>query len=293
MAHTKPHFLHVGPGRTGTSWLYGMLSQHPDVYLNPVKEVRYFSEACDYPGEGLLGRFRKGDWHNQNYRSYLKKRLRSYLKHPLTAVGSSDRLAWDLRYLFGRRSDDWFEGLFRCEVSKVTGDFSPQTQHIPPAEVFYISQEWPATKVLLTLRDPIEWGWSCARMWLIPDRDPREVSDAEFRDFVEKFTPDFPTVARISLWETAFAGRFKLLFFDDIAADPAKALNDVCDFLDLATGPIAGFDVSRRRYSSRPLAIPRRFRRILIELYENEVRQLAEKYGTYPRRWLERYGGGG
>jgi hypothetical protein len=290
MAHTRPHFLHVGPGRTGTTWLYRMLRQHPDVHLNPVKEMRYFSEAHFYPEEGLVRRFRKGDSHNQDYRSYLRTRLGWYLKHPFSAAKSLDRLMWDCKFLFGSRSDDWFEGLFECEDSKITGDFSPQTQRLPREEVIRIAREWPATKVLLTVRDPIDWSWSFASKWLIPNVESGHVSDDQFRDFLSEFAPYFPTVSRISRWETAFAGRFKLLFFDDIAAHPVRVLNDVCNFLGLSTAPIISFNgVSERSYSSRPPAIPTRFRRMLIELYQDEVRALAETYGGYPRHWFEGY----
>jgi len=35
--------------------------------------------------------------------------------------------------------------------------------------------------------------------------------------------------------------------------------------------------------------MPTRFRKELIELYQAEVRPLAERYGGYPEQWLERY----
>ena len=267
-----------------------MLRQHPDVHLNPVKEVRYFSEAHFYPREGLLGRFSKGDSHNDDYRSYLRRRLKWYVKHPLSAAESVDRLIWDFKFLFGRRSDDWFEDLFGVEGSKITGDFSPQTQRLPHEEVVRISREWPETKVLLTLRDPVDWSWSYARKFLMAKTGLADLTDDQFSDFVRKFAPYFPTVSRISVWERAFTARFRLLFFDDIGKDPVGVLSNVCNFLGIATAPIHSFDgLSERSYSSPYLAMPTRFRRILIELYEDDVGELARRYGSYPRQWLEDY----
>ena len=42
---TLPNFLIVGAAKSGTSSLYEYLSQHPDVYLCPVKEPCYFSDG--------------------------------------------------------------------------------------------------------------------------------------------------------------------------------------------------------------------------------------------------------
>lgn len=291
MAHTRPDFLHVGPSKTGTSWLHRMLRQHPGVQVSPVKEVRYFFEAHEYPGEGLFGRFRKGDWHNRDYRDYLRQRLKFYLKHPLSAATSLDRLSWDFRFLFGRRSDSWFERLHRCEKSKISGDFSPQTFHVPRAHIVRIAKQWPDMKILLALREPVEWTWSFARMSLIKDRNLSDVGDSEFEEFFRTHATYYPGIERISEWESAFPGRLRLLFFDDISANPLRLLSDVCDFLGLATGPIADFTgVSESRNRGRALAMPDRFRAPLIELYEDQVRQLAKRYGHYPQQWLERYG---
>lgn len=42
-----PNFLIIGAGRCGTTSLYRYLEQHPDVYVSPIKEARYFSYEGD------------------------------------------------------------------------------------------------------------------------------------------------------------------------------------------------------------------------------------------------------
>lgn len=290
MPRARPHFLHIGPEKTGTSWLYRMLGQHPDVHLTPIKEVRYLWESSAFPGEGLLGRFRNGDWHNADYRDYLRERLRLCLAHPARAARSLGRLRWDWKYLFGRRSDKWFESLYQCEDSKVTGDFSPQTSHLPPWDVLRVSRQWPSTKVLLTLREPVEWTWSFARMSLVRDRDPVEISDSEFRDFFLEHATYYPNASVISMWRRLFAGRFQLLFFDDITAEPTRVLTSVCGFLGLATAPIASFEgLTEPDNPGRLLEMPTRFRKMLIDIYGDEVQLLAQRFGSHPRRWLQSY----
>lgn len=36
-------FIGVGPGKTGGTWLYRTLQQHPDAQIPPIKELNYFS----------------------------------------------------------------------------------------------------------------------------------------------------------------------------------------------------------------------------------------------------------
>ena len=42
---TLPNFLVVGAQRSGTTFLWGLLRQHPDIYMPEKKELHYFDEA--------------------------------------------------------------------------------------------------------------------------------------------------------------------------------------------------------------------------------------------------------
>jgi hypothetical protein len=53
-----PDFLVIAPPRSGTTWLYENLRQHPELYLPEVKEVRYFdTEWRRYDINWYLGHF--------------------------------------------------------------------------------------------------------------------------------------------------------------------------------------------------------------------------------------------
>jgi hypothetical protein len=49
---TLPNFLLVGAAKCGTSSLYHYLQQHPDIFMSPVKEPRFFSNRAANPGSG-------------------------------------------------------------------------------------------------------------------------------------------------------------------------------------------------------------------------------------------------
>ena len=42
---TLPNFLIIGAGRSGTTSLYYYLRQHPDIFMSPIKETDYYTDA--------------------------------------------------------------------------------------------------------------------------------------------------------------------------------------------------------------------------------------------------------
>lgn len=57
-----PNFLLIGAPKAGTSALYAYLSQHPQVYMSPVKEPHFFmleNEKVNFQGPGDQDRFRR------------------------------------------------------------------------------------------------------------------------------------------------------------------------------------------------------------------------------------------
>jgi hypothetical protein len=53
---TLPNFLIISPGKSGTNALYHYLEQHPEIYMSPVKEPRFFTlegrEPDSFQGPG-------------------------------------------------------------------------------------------------------------------------------------------------------------------------------------------------------------------------------------------------
>ncbi len=76
----EPNFFIIGAPKCGTTSLARWLSQHPEVFMSPVKEPHYFSD--DFP----LGNFRA-------YEDY--QALFSYVSHSHKAVGEAS--VWYLR----------------------------------------------------------------------------------------------------------------------------------------------------------------------------------------------------
>jgi hypothetical protein len=44
MSRRLPNFLYLGPDKSGSSWLFEVLRQHPDCYTPPCKDIYFFDE---------------------------------------------------------------------------------------------------------------------------------------------------------------------------------------------------------------------------------------------------------
>ena len=50
---TMPNFLIIGAGKSGTTSLYHYLKQHPEIYMSPLKEPKFFAmegKTLDFRG---------------------------------------------------------------------------------------------------------------------------------------------------------------------------------------------------------------------------------------------------
>jgi Sulfotransferase domain len=60
----RPNFLYVGTSKAGSTWLFNILSLHPEVYLPSNKGLYYFDSHFDMGRDGYLAHFRgAGDAH--------------------------------------------------------------------------------------------------------------------------------------------------------------------------------------------------------------------------------------
>ena len=54
---SRPNFLHIGPSKAGSTWIFKVLSWHPDVYAYPGKNLGFFSTRFDNGIDWYLGHF--------------------------------------------------------------------------------------------------------------------------------------------------------------------------------------------------------------------------------------------
>ena len=147
--------LSIGAMKAGTSWLYMLLREHPQIDAVPVKEVHYFAQ------------------HHTNYRFLsFQERLNRLGEAALwLGVGQPDdaraKLRWFCAFLADPVDDAWLAALYRDPRGPTwCAEFSNLNVLLPPAGWQHVHRTAERVRVLYTLRNPLERLWSHTRFHL-------------------------------------------------------------------------------------------------------------------------------
>jgi Sulfotransferase family len=272
-----PNFFVAGAPKAGTTALHAALARHPELWMSPVKEPKFFLTDGPPPAQG-------GPGDAKTYRENV----------------------W-------RRAD--YEALFDgAPAGALLGESTPFYLYSQAAQR-RIRALVPDARMIIVLRDPIERAHSnWAHLWsagLDPIDDFVQACDAEDRRIAAGWA-DFWRYKRLGLYGEQVqhlysvfpADQVLLLRYRDLLEDPAGAMNRICAFLGVSQGVISDLprenvtahpDQTRRhRYLSMVLragtalstALPRHPAKIVIDRLERSLQQ-----GAAPRRpltWAQR-----
>lgn len=218
-----PDFFIAGVPKAGTTALHSALARHPELYLSPVKEPKFFLTDGPPPAEGGPGdakTYREHVWRRSDYESLFARAPQGALKGESTPF-----------YLFSSDAQRRIRALV------------------------------PGAKLIIVLRDPVERAHSnWAHMWsagLDPCADFIEACDreecraaagwADFWRYTElgrygeqllRLYGQFPT-------EQVMIFRYRALI-----SDPVSTLDTACAFLGVATGLLA--ELPRENVTAHP-----------------------------------------
>jgi len=276
-----PDFLGIGAQKAGTTWLHRNLSNHPQIWLPPVKEVHYFDEVH------IEAHKRWAPAHRQSRGGAL---LRDYLARTPAEERRPDRIALLETFMEDTISDDWYGRLFGfARPAQICGEFTPEYSIMRAKGIRHVLQLSPDVKLILSLRDPIERCWSQIRM---TDSRQKGSSLAELEEAARSLNvlgrADYPGI--ISRWSKFVPSeRLHIVFMDDIAEKPLQVLNGVCDFLGLeflqGRFPDASVPVHTGNGLGMPPTIYKSLKMSLRYIYD----QLVVLYPEHAGRWLARH----
>jgi hypothetical protein len=231
-----PNFFVVGATKAGTSSIHHYLSQHPDVYISPIKEPHFFSK--DICAAGF----------SEEYNRRTSFDIEAYLKtEPLPPMHIAHIV--DMAH---------YLELFRdVRNEKAIGELSTGYLYSNCAadNLFHFN---PAAKIVMVLRQPVYRAYS---HYLMAVRDlwdyesgfvdalERDMASKEkgwgkshlyfelgmYSDQVRRYLNRFP------------AGQVKILLYDDLAADPPRFMAELFEFLELNLSAIGSMTFSERK----------------------------------------------
>jgi len=134
----KPNLFLVGAAKAGTSSMYRLLQNHPDVFMSAVKEPNFFSRFDLRP-----------NLYNAIYHRTLDINSDLFLKHPGASIHTLDIHTWDQ-----------YSQLFDNAGSEsIIGEASASYLFCPSAAA-QIARVFPEARILIVLRQPADRAWS-------------------------------------------------------------------------------------------------------------------------------------
>lgn len=292
-----PDFIGIGAPRAATTWLYNILSTHPEIWLPPLKELHYFDvkdpsvDRTSYRIKHILSRLK----HNIAFATNP-----IWEKHyPDYATKIKTDIAFDLKYFFGKANDKWYGSLFNSSSSKkkLTGEITPSYCLLSKKYIQSIIEINRSMKFIFIIRDPIDRSWSHAVKVLCRDKG-RNISDVKEETFVsyllskEVFNCSNYTKTLHNYFSCVNKGHFLIIRFEDIANSPMKTLNDMCNFIGInfndnwpsnlnnLTKPVNTASIGKQ--------IPVKYEKLLAEIHLKNLIELNTLLQGKVSDWLAR-----
>lgn len=222
----KPTIVGIGAQKAGTSWLSQMLSQHPQVWATPFKEIHFFNHLY-IPGHRYWIR-----WHYRQKPAEIRARFeRRGEPIPPAMNAYIDRVA-NSKHMYTR---PWYRWIFHpAPKGTQPMDFTPEYSTIPEEGVQFMAEWLPKARFLYLIRDPADRAASQLRMNL--DREKRR--PATLDDWMEEVANPVldergDYAAYLPRWQKHAGDRLLVLPYGRIKADPLGLLGDVERFCGL------------------------------------------------------------
>jgi Sulfotransferase family len=202
-----PNFLIISPGKSGTNALYHYLEQHPEIYMCPVKEPRFFALEGREP-DSFQG---PGD------REMISQ----------TAVTTLD----DYQALFAGVSGE-----------KAIGEATVTYLHVPEAAA-RIKHYVPQAKLVAVLRNPVERAYLAYLRKVLTGRETLGFSEAleeEERRIHNNWAPGWQ-YKRIGFYHAHLTRYYELFepeqiqiyLYEDLEEDPLGTTQSIFSFLEV------------------------------------------------------------
>jgi hypothetical protein len=199
-----PNFLIIGTAKSGTTALYNYLKQHPQVYMSPVKEPKFFAyegEKLDFRGPG-----------DQEFNGSVVTDIEAY------------------RALFAKASSE-----------TAVGEASPLYLYIPKAPQ-RISHHVPEAKLIAILRNPVERAYSHFTQMVRDGREPLDDFSQALRAEEGRVGDNWAFGwhykrmgfyhAQLERYFDAFGrDQLKVYLYEDLKTDPVGVLTETFRFL--------------------------------------------------------------
>lgn len=230
----QPNFFVIGVAKGGTTSLHRYLSQHPEVYLTPIKETNHFA-AADIDEERLQPVYKR------DVGLDIERYIARGMERPVHIAHVREKAHYQALYS-------------KVRSEKAIGEVS-NSYAICPSAVPTIHRTHPRARILIMLRNPVERAWS---HYLMNLRESKVV----YGDFISEVNSDHQASEKgwgvshqyleLGLYSDQLARVYQYfpkeqvhwMCYEDFRKDPQRVLKGICRFLEV--DPEMPFDLSRK-----------------------------------------------
>ena len=182
-----------------------------------------------------------------------------------------------------------YRNLFRKKINRVGGDITPGYSLLGDEKVEEIAKEFPGSKILYILRNPIDRTWSQLN-YNVNKGDiklPKDIGLLKrivIQDFVMNRNAYTKIIRR---WRKYFGSdNMKIIFFEDIQTAPQETLVKIFEFLEVE-GRNSAFvaDAREKVNTTYKDAIPVELKRFLACNLFGELKELESEFGEKAGIW--------
>jgi hypothetical protein len=226
-------YLNAGQMKAGTTFLYRLLIDHPEIYFSPEKELHWLSQ--------MLGEFKLLSDHVKTRKA--KEILHRVSKSERGVHQVSHIAHWVTKYLRPNESPNWYEQIFdSAKENQFAADFSNLTCTIPLDGLKQINGLANEVKVTYCIRSPIERAVSHMKFHLKfsqHEHDLNAMRDQDILDLLHSVNiqPQGQSDIHIQKLASAFGDNFAIIQCENMWADPNHTYSAVCDFLGIESKP--------------------------------------------------------
>jgi len=220
-----PNFFLIGTVKGGTTSLHRYLSQHPEIYLSPIKEVNYFSK--NDIDESLFAK---------DYRHDIDINLEQYFK---------EGMPYPVHIAHVTNEEDYLHLFSKAENAKAIGEMSLSYMlyENTPKEIY---KTYPNAKFIAILRNPAERAFSQYIMNLkqgkILEKDFLKEIIQDDNKSVKGWGANHQYLAigkyyeQLERYFNLFSkDQIKIILFDDYKENPENVIQEMFKFLDVST----------------------------------------------------------
>ncbi|WGL17290.1 sulfotransferase [Microbulbifer bruguierae] len=288
-------FLSVGAMKAGTTFLYNVFREHPDLHFTPEKELHYFAHIY-----GLDRKLQVSSpsslksWLSRNVpkkrlilsQEFRRHRLSMVMHNKYSKIEDPDKLRhivnWYAdRYLKSPVDQDWFESVFHEAGDRYACDFSNYHALLPSSGWRDIKKNVKKIRVIYILREPVSRLWSHIKFHLIQTGNHESLKNLS-EHTIDKILRETSSIAAHGkygniikhLKKNLDQDQLRIIPFEDLINNFEKTVKDIEGFLEISPFDYKHVNIKKKSNPSVDIQLTEELKTKLKNIVNPELDQL-------------------